>query len=625
LLNGYYEMVEQIYRVADYVADFFAEKGVKNVYALPGGGAMHLIDAFTKNERINHVAFFHEQGASIAAEAAARTAKNDIGVCCVTTGPGATNAVTAVAGAWIESSPLLIISGQVKTTDMLGNKRLRQSGVQEVQITKVVAPITKFSKVVYSPEEVNEILEEAYASATSGRKGPVWIDIPLDVQGAPYVEKKKVYSMPALEQSVDYDINKIANLIVQAQRPLFFWGNGVNLDKAAEDAADLIETFGLPSVFTWNASDILDYENKWNFGRPGVVAQRHPNFLVQKSDLIIAVGSSLDNVMTAYSPENFAPKAKKIILNIDENQLHHCYIPNSIKICGSAKLFISKLYDHLNQNNSELKIDAWVRECRKLKAKFQNDFPNEHENDGKISHKVFVLKLSEILEEGQIIATGSSGLAIEAFYTMFRNKKRQKYFLTSGLGSMGYGLPASIGLACENAGQSVILIESDGSLAMNLQELQTVINNGLPICIVLMNNEGYASIRNTQANYFDNRFFGTGIEAGQSMPDWKNISKAFGFLYEEVEKTDTLGPAISRFKKNQKPTLIDVKLTTNEKLLPKCAAMPQKDGKIISMPLEDMSPLLSLADLRYIMEGNLNPLSASIRAEEMSPNNIKKS
>ena len=180
---------------------------------------------------------------------------------------------------------------------------------------------------------------------------------------------------------------------------------------------------------------------------------------------------------------------------------------------------------------------------------------------------------------------------------------------------MGYGLPASIGLACENTGQSIILIESDGSLAMNLQELQTVINNGLPICIVLMNNEGYASIRNTQANYFDNRFFGTGIEAGQSMPDWKNISKAFGFLYEEVEKTDALGPAISRFKKNQEPTLIDVKLTTNEKLLPKCAAMPKEDGKIISMPLEDMSPLLSLEDLRDIMEGNLNPLSTSVRAK----------
>ena len=608
-------MAETTYRVADYIADFFHKKGVKNVYSLPGGGAMHLIDAFTKNENINHIAFFHEQGASIAAEAASRSAENDIGVCCVTTGPGATNAVTAVAGAWIESSPLVVISGQVKRADMLGDKKLRQTGVQEVQITRVVAPITKYSKVVGSPEEIHEILEKAYALATSGRKGPVWIDVPLDVQGAPYVQSKKVYSKAAEDVNNTWDIDKIISLLRDARKPLFFWGNGVKLDKATGDAARLIETYGLPSVFSWNASDILDYENKWNFGRPGVVAQRHANFIVQKSDLIISVGTSLDNVLTAYSPENFAPGAKKIIINIDENQLFHCSIPNSMKVCTSAKNFIKKFNDQLCQDNYELKIDPWIKECEQLKIQFQNDFPNEHENDGKISHKDFVLELSSILDEGQLIATGSSGLAIEAFYMMFRNKKRQKYFLTSGLGSMGYGLPASIGISCENIGKSIILIESDGSFAMNLQELQTVVNNDLPICIVLMNNEGYASIRNTQTNYFDNRFFGTGVEAGQAMPDWEKIARAFGIFYNEIESIEELSPALSHFKKNNKATLVNVKLTSNEKLLPKCAAMPQEDGKIVSMPLEDMTPLLSLNKLTEIMGSRLNPLSISIRSK----------
>ena len=209
-------MVETSYRVADYIADFFHKKGVKNIYSLPGGGAMHLIDAFTKSEVINHIAFFHEQGASIAAEAASRSAENDIGVCCVTTGPGATNAVTAVAGAWIESSPLVVISGQVKRADMLGDKKLRQTGVQEVQITRVVAPITKYSKVVGSPEEIHEILEEAYDQATSGRKGPVWIDVPLDVQGAPYVESKNVYSKSVEAANNTWDIDKIISLLRDA-------------------------------------------------------------------------------------------------------------------------------------------------------------------------------------------------------------------------------------------------------------------------------------------------------------------------------------------------------------------------------------------------------------------------
>ena len=219
------------------------------------------------------------------------------------------------------------------------------------------------------------------------------------------------------------------------------------------------------------------------------------------------------------------------------------------------------------------------------------------------------------MDEGQIIATGSSGLAIEAFYMMFRNKKRQKYFLTSGLGSMGYGLPASIGISCENIGKSIILIESDGSFAMNLQELQTVVNNDLPICIVLMNNEGYASIRNTQTNYFDNRFFGTGVEAGQAMPNWEKIARAFGIFYDEIKNIEELSPAMLRFKKRNKATLVNVKLTSNEKLLPKCAAMPQEDGKIVSMPLEDMMPLLSLKELTEIMGIHLNPLSVSIRSK----------
>ena len=608
-------MGETHYRVADYIADFFYSKGVRNVYSLPGGGAMHLIDAFTKHLGLNHVSFFHEQGASIAAEAAARTAGNDIGICCVTTGPGATNAITAVAGAWIESSPLIIISGQVKTGDMLGTRKIRQSGVQEVQITKLVKPITKFCCLVRTSNEVPDILEKAYCSAITGRKGPVWIDVPLDIQGTSikkfqHIEKVK---FEFLKEKYDTEVSQIFDLLQASERPLFFWGNGVNLDKAGSQIAEFINVHSIPSVFTWNASTIIAYDNKMNMGRPGVVAQRHANFIVQKSDLIIAVGTSLDNVLTAYNPKNFAPNAVKVLVNIDPHQLKNCSIPNTKKVLSSAKVFIQDLDKLLKKRKSNKKISEWISECTDLKQKFENDFPSETDDFTRISHRDFVLKLSTLLRENQLIATGSSGLAIEAFYMMFRNKLGQKYFLTSGLGSMGFGLPQAIAISIENHKKDVVLIESDGSLAMNIQELQTVVNNRLPICLILMNNDGYASIRNTQTNYFEGRFFGTGEEANQKMPDWQKIADAYGFRYTLVERLEELEVPIENFYQDQEPCLIDVRLAANERLQPKCAAIPQSDGSIVSMPLEDMTPLLHLDELKAIMGEDLNSRSILAR------------
>ena len=607
-------MKPEVYRVADYIADFFARKGVGTVYSLPGGGAMHLIDAFQKNEKLKQLSFFHEQGAAIAAESAARTAGNAVGVCCVTTGPGATNAITAVAGAWIESSPLVVISGQVKRGDMLKGRKLRQTGVQEVQITEIIEPITKFNCLIEEISAVPELLEKAYSAAVSGRKGPVWIDVPLDIQGAPIIGTPNgEISTRENNRSPQIPLDKIVDLIKNSERPVFFWGNGANVDDASCSVRRFINEFELPSLFTWNASDILEYQNAFNFGRPGVVAQRHSNFILQKSDLIVSVGSSLDNVITAYNTKNFGKSAFKVIVDIDDQQLYHSEVEPALKVKASAIEFVSKLTLALRHNDYVFDGKAWLSECKNLKRRFENDFPTVREPDDRISHRDFVLQISDVLCEDQLIATGSSGLAIEAFYMMFRNKKGQKYFLTSGLGAMGYGLPSSIGIAAENKDQTVILIESDGSLAMNVQEMQTVVNNALPIGVVLMNNDGYASIRNTQKNYFSERFFGTGIEAGQKMPSWQAASEAFGFQYVSVNELSKLAPAIATFQRSWKPTLFDVHLTRNEVLAPKCSALPQSDGSILSMPLEDMSPLLPIEMITEIMGTNIDPLSKRAR------------
>lgn len=607
-------MTLEAYRVADYIADFFAGKGVGTLYSLPGGGAMHLIDAFEKNQKLKQISFFHEQGASIAAESAARTAKNEVGVCCVTTGPGATNAITAVAGAWIESSPLVVISGQVKRDDMLKGRKLRQAGVQEVQITEVVKPITKFSCLIEDTDSVPELLEKAYLAAVSGRKGPVWIDVPLDIQGAPIMKPSRLNGkIDSKNTSLPIPMDAVLDLIKSSERPVFFWGNGVKLDNASSSANSFINEFGFPSLFTWNASDILEYTNSCNFGRPGVVAQRHPNFILQKADLIVSIGSSLDNVITAYNPKNFGKSAFKIIVNIDPEQLHHNALEPAMKIEASAAEFIGQLTLALRRINYAFEGKTWFGECQKLKSRFENDFPTIKESDDRISHKDLVLKISDVLGEDQLIATGSSGLAIEAFYMMFRNKRGQKYFLTSGLGAMGYGLPSSIGIAVENKDQTVILIESDGSLAMNVQEMQTVVNNELPVGIILMNNCGYASIRNTQKNYFSERYFGTGTEAGQKMPEWQAVSESYGFQYVSVNELSKLAPAIANFRRSRRPTLFDVLLTRNEMLAPKCSAMPQPDGSILSMPLEDMSPLLPMDVMTEIMGPSIDWLSQKAR------------
>ena len=366
--------------------------------------------------------------------------------------------------------------------------------------------------------------------------------------------------------------------------------------------------------FYLNASDLLPYHHPLNFGRPGVVAQRHSNFIVQLADVIISIGSSLDNVLTAYAPRKFGKKAKVVVVDIDPNQLEEAKIKAFKKINAAAGQFILSLTDLLFSAAFTPDVDDWIEDCEKLKSRFENDLPSDPSNFDRISHKDFVLGISDILPENQLICTGSSGLAIEAFYMMFRNKIGQKYFLTSGLGSMGYGLPASIGVAVENPGRTVVLVESDGSLAMNIQEMQTVTNLNLPICVLLMNNSGYASIRNTMRNYFDSRYFGTGTEAGHAMPDFEKLAGSYGFRYKLATSVEHIRQAFENFKSSCRPMLVDVQLQINETLAPKCIALPQDDGSIVSMPMEDMSPLLTLHELRSVMGDSLS--DASIKARD---------
>ena len=591
-------------RVADYLIQRLADLGVTDIFLLPGGGAMYLNDAIACEPKIKPIACHHEQACGIAAEAYGRTHSVGFGVAMVTTGPGATNIVTPVAGAWIESLPLLVISGQVKRTDAIDGRNIRQGGVQEVDIISVVKPITKYAVTIESANDVRRCLEEALWHMKNGRPGPVWIDVPLDIQ-AVQIDPENLARFLPQERSptgeLINEINQLNSILITSQRPIFLIGHGVRISGATEKFRALAEKLNIPCVFTWNAADTFEWEHDLYIGRPGVVAARAPNFAVQNSDCLISIGCRLDNIITAYNPSGFARAARKIVVDVDQNELDRHQMSIELKICSDALDFIDAWKSRLPELEN---MNEWRQKCLDWKRRYTPLDGKAFDKTSPIGHFQFVDKLSDAIGTDCLVVTGSSGLAIEVFYTAFRNKKGQRMFLTSGLGSMGYGLPAAIGACIGAGGLPTVCVESDGSLMLNLQELATLKQLVLPITLVIMNNNGYASIRNTQKNYFNERYIASSKESGLLIPDFVSLANAIGIDCVRITDVSELKSSLL----STKPRIIEVMLEESVVLAPKVSAMPQPDGSITSMPLEDMSPLLPRKVLRMEM---LVPLHAS--------------
>ena len=604
-------MTDNTMRVADYLMQRLADEGVTNVFLLPGGGAMYLNDAIACEIRITPVPCHHEQACGIAAEAYGRTSPLGFGVAVVTTGPGATNIVTPVAGAWIESLPLLVISGQVKRADAINGREIRQGGVQEVDIISVVNPITKFAVTISAPEDARICLEEALWRMRSKRPGPVWIDVPLDVQAAPIVPALlRGFSPPPSDDSGGALADQVVALnaiLKNAKRPIFLIGHGVRISGATEVFRELAEKLRIPCVFTWNAADTFHWDHDLYIGRPGVVAARAPNFAIQNSDCLVSIGCRLDNVITAYNPAGFARVAKKIVIDVDINELDRHQIPIDVKICSSAISFLKAWLENMPVLAD---LAPWRAKCLDWKRRYTPLDGKTFDAKGPIAHFELADKLSDAIGENQLVVTGSSGLAVEVFYTAFRNKKGQRMFLTSGLGSMGYGLPAAIGACIGAGGRPTVCVESDGSLMLNLQELATLKQLDLPITLVIMNNNGYASIRNTQRNYFNQRYIGSGPASGLLIPDLMSIAAALNIDCLRISDASELKATLFTGRMR----IVEVVLEENVALSPKVSAMPQPDGSMISMPLEDMSPLLPRSVLRNEMLIPLHPLSEKVDA-----------
>jgi len=601
-------------KLADYVMDFLGKKGTGHVFLLSGGGAMHLNDALAKSEIIQWVPNHHEQAAAVAAEAYSRI-DGHVGVCNVTAGPGGTNAVTAVAGAWIESVPLIVLSGQVKRADLKGDIPLRQKGTTEVDIVSIVKPITKYATIVTDPNQIRYHLEKAWHLATTGRRGPVWLDFPLDVQGTMIdVETLSGYEPEPKPENKDLakQIEKLYELINASKYPLILAGNGIRMAGAAPLFQKFYESLNIPVVTSWLAMDLIPFAHPLHVGRPGVQALRAGNFAVQNCDLLVSVGARLENVVTGYNANKFARNAIKYLVDVDQNELNKFDPPLPHPVCADATEFFDAALKKLSLLKPNERKD-WHERCQGWKKKYPAVIPKS--SKGKISHFALIQALSDAIPADTLIVTGSAGMAVEIFYMTFQNKPGQRIFLTSGLGAMGYGLPAMIGAGLANGNKPFVGVESDGSLMLNIQELLTIKELNLPVRIFIMNNKGYSSIRTTQRNYFG-RFVGTGPESKLFIGDVCAIAKAMGIEAVSCDDVDELENTIRFTMSRPGPIICDIALDPEEGLAPKLQSVTQADGTIVSPPLEDLTPLLPRSELRQNMIFPLDPASEKMDVPE---------
>ncbi len=597
LLTG--QKGKKMIKVSDYIIKFILDIGVKHVFMLPGGGWMHLLDSLGGNHELTYICSLHEQAAAIAAEAYGQYT-NNIGIAMVTTGPGGTNAITGVAAAWVDSTPCMVISGQVKRADMIGNSGLRQKGAQEVDIIPLVKPVTKYAVSVTDPLKIRYCLEKAFYHAKTGRKGPVWIDVPLDVQGSFVEENELMPFIPPLKKNPEDIKNKTGmaiRLINNAQRPVLLAGNGIKLADAEKNFLELIEILKIPVLTTWKTVDLIPEDHGLFVGRPGSIGQRGANFTLQNSDLLITIGARMDLPQTAYDHNNFGKSARKIVVDIDECEIKKLQMNIDVSIAADAKDFICEM---LNQKERINYIDKtnWLDKCRKLKRKYPVTLPEYWQQKEYVNPYVLIDVLSREMNSEDILVPGSSGSCSEIAMQAFKVKKGQKVLNNQGFGSMGFGLPASIGACIASGGRRTICINGDGGFQLNIQELETVVRLQLPIKFFILNNDGYASIRNMQRSHFNGKYVASDKKSGMSLPDITKIANAYGIPSVKIDNHNEISEKVMNVLNSQGPIVCDVKVAPDQPTSPRVSSIKLENGSMMSKPIEDMYPFLDREELK---------------------------
>ena len=602
-------------KLSDYVIEFLANRGVKHIFLLPGGGAMHLNDSLARSKAISPVANLHEQGCAIAAEAYARVT-GQLGIAMVTCGPGGTNTITGVAGAWLDSTPTLFISGQVKCADLKKNPHLRQSGVQEIDIVTIVQSITKYAVTVTDPTSIRFHLEKAYHLATTGRGGPVWIDLPLDVQGAKIapdqlegftVEKEpQDIQTPPLADSVRQAIE----ILKSAQRPILLLGNGIRSAKARPQLESWLQTLQAPVLTTWLGLDLIPQTDPLLIGRPGGIAPRGANFSLQNCDCLISIGARLDPIITGYAHDKFARAARKIIVEIDPAELEKMAFKIDCPIVADIADFFQE-WERQAARETFPDWQSWLSRCQGWKKKYPLLQP-EHfpQKEQPLSMYYFAKALSDALPEEELIVPGSSGFASEIFFLSLEVKRGQRVFHNRGTGSMGFAVPAALG-ACIAAGKKrVVSVDGDGGFQMNLQELALIAGLNLPIKFFVINNSGYASIRSSQDNYFKKLHIASDRTSGLFLPAIEGLAQAYGIGYRRIETEIGMEEQIQNILETNGPIVCEVLVRQDEPRVPRLASTVKADGSLVSRPLEDLYPFLDREEFQSNML--IPPLNESL-------------
>lgn len=586
-------------KLSDYIFQYLKQQGIDNIFMLCGGGCMHLVDSIGRSE-IRYISCLHEQAATIAAIGYSQY-RNQMGVALVTTGPGGTNTLTGVAGAWADSMPLLIISGQVKTADLSGETGVRMLGFQEVDVVNMARPITKYAVTVTEPSEIRYHLEKAVYMANTGRKGPVWLDIPLDVQAAQIDPEMLEGFLPEKEadeegehkgqESLSDQIWQAWEMLQEAKRPVILAGYGIKFANAYQEFLQLIETLNIPVLTTWKGIDFLDEEDPLYFGRPGSTGQRAANYMIQNCDVLLSLGARMDYGQIGYEHQFFAREAKKIVVECDPAEFKKFRFPIDLPVLGDAGAFIKGL---LKIKPTKIPCEEWKVRGREWNCKYPvvtEEFFKQEAGE-RMSTYAFVEALSRMTAENEVYAPCCSGVGVEILLQAMHIKKGTEVVVNCpGLGSMGFGVPNALGVALAS-GKNTVCVTGEGGFQMNIQELETIRRLKLPVKFFVLNNGGYGSITNMQRNYFNGFYVGSNEESGMTTPKLDKIADAYGYGYTCIEQVGDLAVSIRRVLDEPGPVICEVFVKEDEKSQPKAASALGKDGKMRSKPLEDLWPFL---------------------------------
>ena len=610
-------------KVSDFVSQFLVDNGITHAFTVTGGGAMHLNDSLGHQKGLTCVYNHHEQACAIAAESYARI-HNKIAALCVTTGPGGTNAMTGVVGGYLDSIPMLVISGQVRydTTARSTGLNIRAMGDQEFDITKSAAAMTKYAQMVTDPKQIRYCMEKALYIATTGRPGPCWIDIPVNFQGF-YVDTDELegfdpaeYEAQLAPHVTDEQVDAIIDKIKNAKRPVLYAGNGIRISGGYESFKKVVELLNIPVATGWDSIDEIYDEHPLYVGRGGIMGDRAGNFAVQNSDLVFAIGNRLSIRQVGYNWKTWAREAYVIMNDVCEDEMKKPTLHVDMPVWADAKELLEKIAARLEKNGEKVFTgNDWIERCQQWKKNYPVVLPKHYEDKNHANVYAFIKELSSRLSEGQVTVVGNGSACVVGSHA-YVIKKDQRFIINSAIASMGYDLPAAIGAAVAEHGdkalygrsltddsvKDIILVTGDGSIQMNIQELQTIIHHKMPIKIFLINNQGYHSIRQTQTNLFNKNFVGIGPQSGDlSFPDMSKLAPAYGYPYLSCDGNDKLDETIDKALGMKGPVICEIFVSTEQNFEPKSSTKRLEDGTLVSPPLEDLAPFLDRDEFRKNM------------------------